>query len=557
MGTSSTLARSRWTTTGRCMAGSEDASALVRRGVGDALGLGVPKRERRGRQGHIGALMLFDEAPEPFRFEEFLELVASRLHLVPRYRQVLRDTPLGLTAPVWEDEQDFDLSFHVRHAGLPGAGGREQLEEYSARVFSRELESRKPLWELYIIEGLQYGGFALLTKTHRSLVDGMSAMAMTSVILDLSADEVHADPEDSGDPGDGYEPVGGADESAADGEAGEPKPRWGSSTVFEPWEPKPPASNVRLAVDELRETLTSPARLAASARRLVDAPMGTVRRLGDIGQGVVSVAASNLRERSRTTSLRRGDGLARRFVTSSLDLEHVKLVKNSFDTTVNDVVLAMVGDAIGRMLRRRGESTDGQAIRVMVPVSVASDDDQFALGNKVVAVFVDVPVGEMDPVHRLQQVAGRMADVKRSHHAVGARFLVDLGAYAPPTIHGMAARLVADPSLYDVIVTNVPGPDVPIWCLGARLRATHPYVPLPGGHALAVGVSSLAGGLHVGFTAGYDAVPNATDLAWYLSEACRELTNSASATSERAIRQRGVGKPDLTLVDGGQTEEPT
>lgn len=482
-------------------------------GATPARDVTVPDQDRVGRQIHLGALLLFDPpGDDDIDVERFHQLVASRLHLVPRYRQLLVDTPLGLGTPQWFDDVEFDLAYHVRHAALPRPGTRQQLEEYAARVLSRELDRSKPLWELYVIEGLQDGGFAVLTKHHRALVDGIDGVALTTVLLDLTpeaSDEI-ADPQ--------------------------------------PWRPELPPPRRQQALEEVQDLVRSPARIANSVQRVVSTPLTTARRLAEIGQGVVSVTATNLRGRSRTDSLRREPGLARRFVTTSTPLDDVRVVKNAFDTTVNDVLLAVIGDTVGRLLRSRGEPTDGKAIRAMVPVSVESDDERHLLGSQIVAVFVDVPVDQMDPVHRLRRVASSMADVKRSHHAVGAKFLVDLGSFAAPTIQAMAARLVADPALYDILITNIPGPQTPIWCLGARLAATYPYVPLVGLHAMSVGIGSSQGELHLAFNCDYDAVPEASRLTAHVHAAVRELVACGEAERHRRHRQADPEGRGLRLV---------
>jgi diacylglycerol O-acyltransferase / wax synthase len=269
-----------------------------------------------------------------------------------------------------------------------------------------------------------------------------------------------------------------------------------------------------------------------------------LRRAATVGQGVVSMASSTLANRAPRSSLNGRPGPHRRFAIQRLALDDVKRIKNAFGTTVNDVVLALTADATGRYLHAQGANIDGMWLKAMVPVSVRSGDDD-ALGNQVTSVFVSLPVMPMDPVERLEVCHGAMSEVKEQHHAVGAGFLLGLTTYAPPTIHAMASRVAARGRLYNFLITNVPGPQMPIYCLGARLLGAFPFTPLSGSQTYAVGVTSIDGWLNFGFTADYDTHPDIESVTPYLRAALDDLLASAAAAAahhELAVQRTPDGR---------------
>jgi diacylglycerol O-acyltransferase / wax synthase len=471
---------------------------------------------------HVGGLFVFDSPPDgEFDHTRFLDLIRSRLHLVPRYRQKLVFPPLQLGNPLWVDDPDFDLSFHVRHAALPRPGTTAQLTEYCARILSRQLDRDKPLWELYVIEGLEEGRFALLGKSHHAMIDGLAGMDIATVMLDLA-------PEQS-------EPV--------------PPPV--------PWAPARGPTRPALVADAVKELASSPANLLQSGRRVVSAPTNTAKRVLQVGRGVASVARANLLRPAPRSLLNQQPGPHRRFAIQRIPLQQVKDIKNAFGTTVNDVVLAVVADATGRYLRARGARTDGLWLRAMVPVSTRDTTDSHALGNRVVSVFVDLPVFEMDPVERLRVCHEGMREVKSSHHAVGAGFLIGLSEFAPPTIHAMASRLAAGGRLYNFLVTNVPGPQLPIYCLGARLLGGFPFTPLSATQAYAVGLTSIDGWMNFGFTADYDAMPDVERVTGFLVDSVGELTACAAAVAAQAALARPDGVQQADPAAPGASEGRT
>ncbi len=467
--------------------------------------------ERSNVHMHVGGLLVFDTPPPladdaaQSRFARFLALMRSRLHLVPRYRQKLLAAPLGLGNPLWVDDPDFDLSYHVRHAALPAPGTMAQLTEYSARILSRPLDRGRPLWEIYVIEGLEEGRFAILSKTHQAMVDGLAGMDIATVMLD------------------------GAPELGAE----VPEP--------EPWSPAPTPSAGALALDTVGDLSSSPMEAYRVGRELVSAPARSLLRAAKVGLGVVSMARSNLSSRAPRSLLNQPPGQHRRLAVQRIPLAEAKTVKDAFGTTVNDVVLATVADATGRYLRTRGVRTDKLWHRVVVPVATRAAANGHALGNRVVSVSVDLPMFEMDPVERLRVCASAMADVVSSHQAVGASFLTELGQFAPPTIHAMASRAAARGRLYNFMVANVPGPQQPLHCLGARLLGSFPFTPLTPTQSYAVGVTSIDGWLNVGLISDYDALPDLERITGFLLDAVAELRRSADAVDTRGeLVRRGL-----------------
>lgn len=472
---------------------------------------------------HVGGLFLFDtSATDRFEFERFVRLVRSRLHRLPRYRQRLAYPPLGLGGPVWIDDPDFDLSYHVRHAALPHPGTMSQLMDYAARVLSRQLDRDRPLWELYVVEGLADGRLALVVKNHHAMVDGIGGVDIATVLFDLGAD------------------------------AGAEIPR------AEPWTPQPAPSGYDLAWSGVREAVDSPAALVRTSRRALSAPLKAVGQTLSAGRAIASVASANLTRPAPKSLLNRPPGLHRRLAIQRLELADFKNVKNAFGATVNDVVLAIVADATGRYLRSRGAPTDGLWLRAMVPVSVRSSGDGHALGNQVVSVFVNLPMFEMDPVERLKICSAGMGEVKSSHHAVGAGFLIGLAAFAPPTIHAMASRLAASSRLYNFLVTNVPGPQVPVYCLGARLLGVFPFAPLSATQAYAVGVMSIDGGMNFGIAADYDGLPDVEHVTGLLRASLQELVISADArdTHRQLARKAPASAPQRSAPPARRVPRP-
>jgi diacylglycerol O-acyltransferase / wax synthase len=437
-----------------------------------------------------GAAILEGRAPA---YDELIEHIVSRLHLVPRYRQRLAFVPFGQGRPVWVDDPHFNVAFHVRHTALPSPGGDEQLKRLCGRIFSQALDRSRPLWELWLVEGLADDRFAVLSKTHHALVDGISGVDIATVLFDTSPD-----------------PAGIAPERQR--------------------APRPLPTDAQLLADALLERATAPAEIARSVRAALRGPRQVAAKLGAAAYGLGAVAKAGLRS-APSSPLNVRIGPHRRFTWVRGDLQQFKVVKNALGGTVNDVVLAAVAGALGRYLHRRDEPIDDTVLRAMVPVSVRADVERGALGNRVAAMWAGLPIGETDPIKRLEMISGEMSGVKESGQAIGAQVLTELTGFAPPTIMAQAARLSARQRMFNLVVTNVPGPQFPLYMLGRRLQEMFPMVPLAGNQALGIAIMSYDGQLNFGLNADYDALGDVELLAQDLTDAIAELLQAAGAVT--------------------------
>ena len=454
--------------------------------------------EKAGARLHVASVTVVD-GPAP-QYDELREHIESRLHLVPRFRQRLAHIPLDQGRPVWVDDPHFNLRYHLRHAGLPAPGSEEQLKNLAGRVFAQRLDSTKPLWELLLVDGLHDDRFALIAKSHHALVDGISAVDITGVLFD--------------------------DDPAA---SSLPAPRT-------PWVARPLPSPAQLLSDALIERATRPAELARSARAVVRGPRQLLRGTRDGLQAMGALAFAGLGPPS-STPLNVKIGPHRRYTWVDAELAELQRVKDSLGGTVNDAVLAVVAGALGRFLRHRGVDTDGLALRALVPVSVRAESEQGALGNEVAPMWVQLPVGIEDPVRQHAAIRDATAQMEDERQAIGARTLTELAGFASPTIMSQAARLQQRQRFADLVVTNVPGPQQPLYLLGRRLRALYPVVPLAGRQALGVAVMSYDGRLGFGLLGDYDAMADLDTLADFLRTSIDALAGGASVP-RRAARGR-------------------
>jgi diacylglycerol O-acyltransferase len=452
---------------------------------------------------HVASCMVFDGPPPTH--DELVAHVEARLHLVPRYRQRLAFVPFGQGRPVWADDPHFNSRYHVQHHALPPPGSDEQLKHLAGRAFSQQLDRNKPLWELWLVEGLDGGRFAILGKTHHALVDGISGVDITTVLFDLSP---------------------------------EPTP---IAMPEHPWIPRPLPSGTQLLADALLERTTVPGELVRGLRRTLRAPRRVALRLVEDLAAVGSFTLPGVRA-APPSPLNVHIGPHRRFTWVTEELARVKAIKNALGGTVNDVMLAAVAGALGRYLRAHEHPTSDLVLRAMIPVSVRADIERGALGNRVAAVWAGLPVGVADPVERLALVRGEMRDLKDSHQAVGARLLTELTGFAPPTVMAQAARLQARQRYFNLVVTNVPGPQFPLYVLGRRMRAIYPMVPLAQNLALGVALMSYDGSISFGLNADFDALPDLEQLALALREALDELAAAAGLPS-RPERRSANGRP--------------
>jgi diacylglycerol O-acyltransferase len=438
---------------------------------------------------HVGGVAILDPSTRPsglLRYEELVEVIGSRIHLAPRFRQKVVFPPLGVARPVWIDDPNFDLTFHIRRAALPSPQGRGELIDYVQRVFSRPLDRTKPLWEAYLIEEMEEGLCAVVTKVHHAMVDGLAAIDIASTMFDFAPEVQILTPP--------------------------------------PWEPEPEPSRLDLLREAVKEQVTNPVRtLVDVGQRTLAAPSRVLREVTDVVGGLRDVVGGGML--APPSPLNRKVGPNRRFGMTEAPVQTFKDIKNALGGTVNDVVLATVAGAMHRLFRYRREPTRDRKLRAMVPVSVRSDDQSG--GNRVSSIFVDLPIGPIGAKKRLALIADETKHLKESNYAVGAEFLMNMGMWSPPTIHAMAARLAARSRVINLVVSNVPGPQVPMYIAGAKLLAQYPFMPIAESMGLSIAVTSLAGTMAFGITADWDTLPDIDELVEGIDESLGELRKAA------------------------------
>ncbi|HVL95598.1 MAG TPA: wax ester/triacylglycerol synthase family O-acyltransferase [Solirubrobacteraceae bacterium] len=443
---------------------------------------------------HVGALTVF-EGPAP-TYADFLHHIRSRLHLVPRYRQKLAFPPIETGRPLWVDDPTFNLEYHVRHTALPQPGTETQLRALAARVFSQQLDRSKPLWEMWLVEGVESGSFALITKTHHALVDGVAGVDLATVLLDLQPEPAEVPHPDAA------------------------------------WEPQREPSPVELAARGVRGLLRTPVDIATRAVAAAARPQETLEAAREAVEGVGEIVWAGLNP-APETPLNVPIGPHRRYVFVRNELADFKRVKDTFGGTVNDVVLTVVAGALRRWLRSRGVRTEGLELRALVPVSIRARDEHHQLGNRIAVMRGPLPVYIEDPVARLRVVKQAMDGLKESKQAVGAEVLAGVQQFAPPTILAQASRLNFSTRLFNLIVTNVPGPQFPLYLLGRRLDDLFPIAFLPRDHALAIAIMSYDGGMDFGLLGDYDAMPDLDTFGEYIEASLAELVVAAGARTKQ------------------------
>ncbi len=452
--------------------------------------------EKAGARLHVASVTIF-EGPAP-TWDELRAHVEARLHLVPRFRQRLAEVPLDQGRPVWVDDPHFNLRYHLRHAGLPAPGSEEQLKNLAGRLFAQPLDRTKPLWELSLVDGLWDGQFALVAKSHHALVDGELSVDITRVLFDTEPDAA-------------------------------PPP--GPST---PWVARPLPTPAQLLSDALLERATQPRELRRSARAVLRGPRRLVQGTRERLQASGALAFAGL-EPAPPTPLNVKVGPHRRYTWVDAELGELRAIKDSLGGTVNDAVLAVVAGALGRYLRHRRVDTRDLVLRALVPISVRSDDPEHA--SVVAPLNAPLPVGIEDPVEQYRAIRDATSVLEGTREAIDARTLTELAGFASPTIMSQAARLQPSQRFHNLVVTNVPGPQFPLYLLGRRLRALYPVVPITGRQALGIAVMSYDGRMGFGLLADYDALADVDVLASELREAIDALAAGASI-SRRAARGR-------------------
>ena len=430
---------------------------------------------------HVASVMVF-EGTAPTQ-AELVQHVLGRLHLVPRYRQRLAYVPFSQGRPVWTDDPHFNPYYHIRHTALPQPEDEAALKRLAGRLFSQRLDRSKPLWEIWLVDRMAGGRFALIAKTHHALVDGISGVDITTVLFDTTREPVLAATR-----------AGAVDRPTTAGQA-------------------------KLLGEALLERTTVPGEMTRGTRALLRAPR---RALGRAREGLTSIGATALpgtrQPRSPHTFQRRHRP------TSALHLgrRRSRALQGHQERPWRHAQRrrTRLGEPrLGQHMRAMGHDTEGLTMRAMVPVSVRADAERGALGNRVAAIWAPLPVGIEDPKECLEQIRLSMEDLKRSGQAVGAQMITNLAGFAPPTILSQAARLQARQRFFNLVVTNVPGPQFPLYLLGHKLQALYPVVPLARRQALGIAVMSYNGSLGFGLLADYDALPELDQIAHELEQA--------------------------------------
>jgi diacylglycerol O-acyltransferase / wax synthase len=424
---------------------------------------------------HFAGLAIFD--PSTGRegcldFDAVSNLVSSRIHLVPRLRQKLAPVPFGAGRPVWVDDTEFDLGFHLRRATVSSPGGPRELANLVQEIHSRPLDRAKPLWETYVIDGLDGGYRAKLSRVHHSMVDGLAGMNMAGYFMDVTPEPREIEPEE--------------------------------------WRPDPPPSGLGLLRDAFAEAVSDPVRsVADAARSIIGSTPEAVASAQRFVAGAASLAAQGI---AAIGPFNADVTTTRRFAMVNVDVSEAEDIKRSLGGTMNDLVLTVVAEGLNRLFESRGDNSPTE-LRAMVPVSLRTESEQAELGNHLSVGLVDLPVGPMGPVERLHEIRSRTVDFKASPATFALPSLVDLGRWVPWRVYEQAARLFSRQRFFNLIVSNIPGPREPLYLNGAKLIAYYPVMPLAETVGLSIAVTSVAGVMGFGIAADWDAIGDIDDLA--------------------------------------------
>ncbi|HET9650415.1 MAG TPA: wax ester/triacylglycerol synthase family O-acyltransferase [Microlunatus sp.] len=464
--------------------------------------------------GHVGTIDIFEPGPDGFDYERLIALVRQRIEFVPRYRQRVRDVPGRLASPVWVDDENFDLTFHVRQSALPRPGTLAQLREFVGRVLARRLDRSRPLWEMYLVEGLEDDRFALVAKSHLCLVDGIDTVDIGQVLLDT-------DPQTSAT----------------------------TTRAESTWRPLAEPSAAELVAGALLESAKDPIRAVQNTRGALMGVLGIAIAVGDAVGGLGAALGALAADALRGTRAPSGSPLSgmlseqRRVATLQLSLADLKAIRSEHNHTINDVVLAVIAGGLRSWLLTRGEALSaGATVTALVPMSVTEEEGvPTSLGSSVAPHLQALPIGEPNALMRLHQVAFGTQAHRESGRAVGARSISDIAGFAPTTLHALGVRVAAEVvrKQHDLVVTNVPGPQLPMYAAGSRLISSFPVLPLTAGHLLAVGVTSYDGEVYLGINADRDAVGDLDVLVQCLDDALEELldTTVRAAASRQPTRK--------------------
>jgi WS/DGAT/MGAT family acyltransferase len=471
---------------------------------------------------HIGGVAAFEPGPwksHEERFKALIKHIEPRLDLMPRYRQKVAFLPMNVDMPVWVDDEKFDINFHVKRAAVPSPGGRKEITEYISRVFSRPLDRRHPLWELYYLEGLPNNQWALITKTHHAMVDGLSALELATILMDINDD---------------YEPPDHKSQ----------------------WKPRKGPSTLGLLMKSLQDRATAPVGIVKGA---VEAASNPGRLAGALAEGAGALAVAVRELTPPEGPLNGPTGTTRTVWFSDFKLEEFKEIKNAFGATINDVVLGIVSGGLRKYLELHGEDVDNLKVKALCPVSLRDEKQKTALGNVLSTMLVPLPVDEPFPAARMRKAKANVDRIKKSKQALGADILMKAVGFSPATLHAMVARASLRQMNYNTIVTNVPGPQVPLFCLGCQLTTAMPIAFLYEGQQLATAIFSYLGLINFGYIADRHAFPDLPRLGESMEESFHELLDvaraSASAQEPAPARRPAArtGKAAARTAGGART----
>lgn len=413
---------------------------------------------------HVGAAMVFEGKPPDYA--ELRAHVEQRLALVPRFRQRITPIRFNLDNPVWADDPRFDIEWHVRRAALPQPGGMDELRVLVGQIMSEPLDFTRPLWQIYLVEGLNRERFAIVPKTHHALVDGVAAIDVGTIILDPNEDGTEME------------------------------------LPAEPWEADEPSPEM-LFVRAASQRMSAPLSLARrAARETLTTPRSTASRVRSTAEGFAKLAASG--PTAPKTFFNSEIGRDRRVAYVSAELDLLKSMRAASEATVNDVILSVAAGGLRRLLERRDEGVPDHLV-ALVPMSIRRPDEELELGNRIATLLVSLPVSEPDPSARLARINAETTRLKASEQAAAASLIIEATGFTPPTINRVLAGAMSRPLAFNLVVSNVPGPQVPFFLLGRRLRSIYPFVPLsPQNHALSIGLLSYDGGVYFGLAGDRD-----------------------------------------------------
>jgi WS/DGAT/MGAT family acyltransferase len=479
------------------MAGQSRLSAL------DAAFLQV---EGAAAHMHVGGVLLFEGAAPAY--DDLVAMVESRLPHLPRWRQRLAWPAGAFLRPSWVDDPRFDTRFHIRHAGLPHPRSEAELRALAGRLFGEQLDRTRPLWELHLVDGLAGGRFALVAKIHHALADGIAGVEIAALLLDVEQETDGAPP----------------------------------APALPPADVAPPPSEAELLAGAAREQAREVGGALRGALGALRHPAGAALALARTARDATELVEARL-DAAPASPYNVPISPSRRYTWTRVDLDAVKAVGRRAGATVNDVVLAAVAGGLRRQLQRREHPVDGLELKAMVPVSVRGEDEHGALGNRITTLFAPLPVGIAEAGLRLRRVREVMAMLKRSGQAAGAQALTAAGELLPPPLMAVVARQMASPRLFNLTVTNIPGPPVPLYLLGRRLQDVFPLVPLADGHALGIAIMSYDGTLDLGLLGCAEALPDLDDLADDVQASFAELAGPLTGRRFTPRRRPPVRDP--------------